>query len=270
MPKQNWIDFKKVREGASFEAVLAHYGLELERKGAELVGLCPFHEDTRPSFRINPKRKIWKCFSGACEGNSGGNILDFVALKERCSIRRAAEFVAEWSGMGEEARTPPPARERPPQPRRKANPLPDPTGGGEDRPPPDRSRAARPTGQGQEGPHDPDRRARGVVDREVRGRGAPEPRGRARRPCRGRASTRGTSHPPPSAQRWAAVNPWENSSPCTGTFRPRAAAGARLGPRRRPTSRPSRGPRPGRPRPATSQARSARSGRRSRPAWRPP
>ncbi len=76
--KKNWVDFKRVKGSATFEQVLEHYGISLKpAKGDELVGLCPFHEDTKPSFRVNTKKRAFHCFG--CDAK--GNALDFIAVK---------------------------------------------------------------------------------------------------------------------------------------------------------------------------------------------
>ena len=48
--------------------------LALKKKGSEMVGLCPFHEDHRPSMYVNPTKQIFKCF--AC--GAGGDVFRFV------------------------------------------------------------------------------------------------------------------------------------------------------------------------------------------------
>jgi DNA primase len=48
--------------------------LSLSKKGREMVGLCPFHDDHKPSFFVNPNKQIYKCF--AC--GAGGNVFTFV------------------------------------------------------------------------------------------------------------------------------------------------------------------------------------------------
>ena len=75
-----WVDFKAIKASADFRPVLAHYGLEFKAKGPELVGLCPFHRDTRPSFRVNLEKQVFHCFGGGC--GAKGNIIDFVSRKE--------------------------------------------------------------------------------------------------------------------------------------------------------------------------------------------
>lgn len=92
-----WIDFNLVKEtaGPRFGEILARYGLSGERKGNEILLRCPFHDDAKPSCRVNLERAIWNCFG--CDAK--GNVLDFVAKKEQISIKKAAELVAEWFGI---------------------------------------------------------------------------------------------------------------------------------------------------------------------------
>ena len=90
-----WVDFKAIKAAADFRPVLAHYGLELKAKGPELTGLCPFHQDTRPSFRVNLEKQVFHCFGCGAKGN----VLDFVSRKEGVAIRKAAELVAQWCGV---------------------------------------------------------------------------------------------------------------------------------------------------------------------------
>ena len=60
--KKNWVNFKEIKASITFEQLLAHYGLELKpAKGSELLGLCPFHQDTKPSFRISANDHLLLC-----------------------------------------------------------------------------------------------------------------------------------------------------------------------------------------------------------------
>lgn len=49
--------------------------VELRRKGSYLVGRCPFHEDSKPSFSVSERLQRYKCF--AC--GASGDVVDFVA-----------------------------------------------------------------------------------------------------------------------------------------------------------------------------------------------
>jgi DNA primase len=47
--------------------------IKLEKSGMHYMGLCPFHEETSPSFTVDPKTESWHCFGCGV----GGNIKDF-------------------------------------------------------------------------------------------------------------------------------------------------------------------------------------------------
>ena len=55
--------------------VVASYGIMVHKKGANYTALCPFHEETTPSFIINPTTRPYHCFG--C--NTGGDVIGFVA-----------------------------------------------------------------------------------------------------------------------------------------------------------------------------------------------
>ncbi|TRZ76376.1 MAG: toprim domain-containing protein [Deltaproteobacteria bacterium] len=108
--KKGWVDFKHIKESVTFEQVLDRYGLQLKpAKGKELLGLCPFHEDTKPSFRVNTEKRVFHCFGCGAKGN----VLDFVARKENVPIKKAALLVSEWFGTGEREIEAPSANLRP-------------------------------------------------------------------------------------------------------------------------------------------------------------
>ena len=69
--------------------------LKLEKKGKEMVGLCPFHTDHKPSLYVNPSKQIFKCF--AC--GVGGDVLKFVQMKENLTFPQAVERLAQRAGI---------------------------------------------------------------------------------------------------------------------------------------------------------------------------
>ena len=54
--------------------VQAH-GVELRKTGKDLVGRCPFHEDTTPSLVVTPSKNLWHCM-GECQ--VVGSVVDWV------------------------------------------------------------------------------------------------------------------------------------------------------------------------------------------------
>ena len=74
--------------------------LALKRKGREMLGLCPFHDDHRPSFNVNPSKQIFKCF--AC--GAGGDVIKFVQMRENLSFPQALQRLADRAGIKIEKR----------------------------------------------------------------------------------------------------------------------------------------------------------------------
>ena len=97
MPSRR-LDFKALRANADFARVLAAYDIVPAKDGSrpnQLKALCPFHEDTNPSLKVNTERNIYHCF--AC--GAKGNVLDFVMAMDGTDIRAAATRLADISGQ---------------------------------------------------------------------------------------------------------------------------------------------------------------------------
>src|SRR5450432_3588511 len=94
MTKENWVDFKAIKSAVSMETILARYGVNwLGRKHDELRGRCPIHQgEGKDTFHVNVSKNVFNCFS--CKKR--GNVLDFVAAMEKCSVRDAAMKIGEW------------------------------------------------------------------------------------------------------------------------------------------------------------------------------
>jgi len=74
--------------------IISNY-VSLKPKGKEMVGLCPFHEDSRPSLNVNASKQIFKCF--AC--GAGGDVFKFMMMREKLSFPEAVVFLAEKAGI---------------------------------------------------------------------------------------------------------------------------------------------------------------------------
>jgi len=103
--QENQVDFKQLKERVTIEQLLKHYGVRLRPAGPGNVrGRCPLPTHTSKvsteSFSANLVRNVWSCQSASCVaargGQLGGNILDFVATMERCSIRDAGLRMRDW------------------------------------------------------------------------------------------------------------------------------------------------------------------------------
>jgi DNA primase len=62
----------------------------LEKRGADHVGRCPFHDDKTPSLVVTPAKNLWRCF-GACD--TGGDVIAWVRKREGVSFRHAVELL---------------------------------------------------------------------------------------------------------------------------------------------------------------------------------
>ena len=52
---------ERLKAEVSLEKLAAARGVELKRHGADLIGLCPFHDDREPSLVVSPKKNLWNC-----------------------------------------------------------------------------------------------------------------------------------------------------------------------------------------------------------------
>jgi len=69
--------------------------LNLTKKGKEMVGLCPFHDDHSPSMCVSPAKQIFKCFS--C--GAGGDVIKFVQMRENLTFVQALQRLAQRGGI---------------------------------------------------------------------------------------------------------------------------------------------------------------------------
>ncbi|ADB17362.1 DNA primase [Pirellula staleyi DSM 6068] len=85
---------EQVRQAVSIVDVVGSY-MELRRSGRLFVGLCPWHNDSKPSLQVNPDRQTWKCW--VCD--IGGDIFSFIMQKEGCDFREALTMLADRAGV---------------------------------------------------------------------------------------------------------------------------------------------------------------------------
>ena len=64
--------------------------VNLKRRGSNLLGLCPFHNEKSPSFTVSPAKEIYKCFGCGKSGNSIGFLMDL----EKLSYVEALKWLA--------------------------------------------------------------------------------------------------------------------------------------------------------------------------------
>ena len=76
------------------ETVISQY-VTLKRRGKNLVGLCPFHNEKTPSFTIYPENGSFYCFG--C--GAGGDVITFIGLTENLDYIESVKLLAEKSGV---------------------------------------------------------------------------------------------------------------------------------------------------------------------------
>ena len=85
-------EIKRLKQEVSIERLVEARGIKLKRHGADLIGLCPFHEDRSPSLVVSPQKNLWNCL-GAC--GKGGSVIDWVMRAEGVSFRHAVELLKQ-------------------------------------------------------------------------------------------------------------------------------------------------------------------------------
>ena len=85
---------QQVFEVAKTEEVIRDF-VSLKRRGVNLIGLCPFHNEKTPSFTVSPAKNIYKCFG--C--GQAGNAVNFLMEHEQLSYPDAIRYLAKKYGI---------------------------------------------------------------------------------------------------------------------------------------------------------------------------
>lgn len=88
-------------EAAPVEEIVGDY-VSLKKRGAHLVGLCPFHNEKTPSFVVTPAKGIYKCFG--C--GKAGTAVTFLQDHEGMSFVEALQFLGQKYGIPVAEQTP--------------------------------------------------------------------------------------------------------------------------------------------------------------------
>ncbi len=84
----------RVKEASDIvEIVSAH--TDLQQRGQDYWGNCPFHDERTPSFKVNPRDKLYYCFG--CEAS--GDVFRFVEEKEGLDFAASVESLSERYGV---------------------------------------------------------------------------------------------------------------------------------------------------------------------------
>jgi DNA primase len=84
----------RVKDAADIVEIVSAY-TDLQQRGQDYWGNCPFHDERTPSFKVNPRDKLYYCFG--CEAS--GDVFRFVEEKEGLTFPEAVESLAERYGV---------------------------------------------------------------------------------------------------------------------------------------------------------------------------
>lgn len=90
---------EKIKQVARIEEVVGDF-VTLKRRGSNMIGRCPFHDEKTPSFTVNTARGIFKCFGCGKAGDS----IKFVMEHEHFSYPEALKFIARRYNLEVEER----------------------------------------------------------------------------------------------------------------------------------------------------------------------
>ena len=85
-------DILALKQNISLAGVVRSRGVELKKKGRQLWGLCPFHEDTEASFAVDERKGLWNCL-GKC--GEGGDAFSFVMKADGIGFAEAFALLQE-------------------------------------------------------------------------------------------------------------------------------------------------------------------------------
>jgi 5S rRNA maturation endonuclease (ribonuclease M5) len=86
---------ERIKSANELSAVVAERGVELKRKGRQLVGLCPWHGEKTPSFTVSPAKGLFHCFG--C--GKSGDVIGFVTHFDRVGFPEAVRKLAARAGL---------------------------------------------------------------------------------------------------------------------------------------------------------------------------
>ena len=82
-------ELDRLKRDVDLVELLTARGVELKANGKDLVGLCPFHEETEGSFRVSPGKNLFHCFGCGAKGS----VVDLVMRFEGVTFRHAVEIL---------------------------------------------------------------------------------------------------------------------------------------------------------------------------------
>ena len=86
---------ERIKSGNDLAAVVAERGVELKKKGKQLVAPCPFHQEKTASFNVSSAKGLYHCFG--C--GAAGDVIGFLTKHDKVSFGGALEALARRAGL---------------------------------------------------------------------------------------------------------------------------------------------------------------------------
>jgi DNA primase len=86
---------ERIKSANDLAAVVAERGIELKRKGRQLVAPCPFHQEKAASFNVSSAKGLFHCFGCGVSGD----VIGFVTKHDKVSFGGALETLARRAGL---------------------------------------------------------------------------------------------------------------------------------------------------------------------------
>jgi len=86
---------ERIKSANELAAVVAERGIELKKKGRQLVAPCPFHREKTASFNVSSAKGLYHCFG--C--GASGDVIGFVTKHDKVSFGGALETLARRAGL---------------------------------------------------------------------------------------------------------------------------------------------------------------------------
>lgn len=94
-------EIERLKRDVSVQRLAESRGVILKRHGADMIGICPFHDDQEPCLVLIPDKNLWNCL-GACR--RGGDVIAWVMQAEGVSYRHAVELLKKGLPLGPSTR----------------------------------------------------------------------------------------------------------------------------------------------------------------------
>jgi len=110
-------EFEKddIKKNVDIVELFASFGVKLEKKGKNFMGLCPWHTDKSPSLSVDREKGLYNCFG--C--GEAGDAFDLVEKMKGFDFKESLKFLKDWKGHGQEVQKQAGAKEG----ERRASPL---------------------------------------------------------------------------------------------------------------------------------------------------